>query len=78
MDIHDMRTLTRFNSCTTLVQPVYAPTESNNNNESNCLIAMQMTPRFTQPYLQMSTAPLTPSANALMKITVGCAKTFFS
>ncbi len=30
------------------------------------------------PYLQMTIAPLTPSANALMKLTVGCAKTFFS
>ncbi len=28
--------------------------------------------------LQMTIAPLTPSANALMKLTVGCAKTFFS
>ncbi len=26
----------------------------------------------------MTIAPLTPSANALMKLTVGCAKTFFS
>ncbi len=26
----------------------------------------------------MIIAPLTPSANALMKLTVGCAKTFFS
>ncbi len=36
-----------------------------------------MLPRFTQPYLQM-TAPLTLTANALMKLTVGCARTFFS
>ncbi len=27
-------------------------------------------------YLQMTIAPLTPSANALMKLSVGCAKTF--
>ncbi len=35
----------------------------------------------TQIYLALSPidiAPLTPSANALMKLTVGCAKTFFS
>ncbi len=38
---------------------------------------MQMTPRFTQPYLQMTRSPLTPSANALMKLTVGCAKSLF-
>ncbi len=35
---------------------------------------------YTQIYLALSPniAPLTPSANALMKLTVGCAKTFFS
>ncbi len=26
----------------------------------------------------MTTAPLTPSANALMKLTIGCAKTFIA
>ncbi len=29
-------------------------------------------------YLQTTIAPVTPSANALMKLTVGCARTFFS
>ncbi len=37
---------------------------------------MLIIPRFTKPYLQMTKAPLTPSANALMKLTVGCAKVF--
>ncbi len=32
--------------------------------------AMLMIPRFTQSYLQITIAPLTPSANALMKLTV--------
>ncbi len=35
MDIHDTQSPTRLNSCTALVQHVYAPSESNNEKEPN-------------------------------------------
>ncbi len=37
VDVHDMRSPTRLNSCTALVYTVYAPTKSDNEEEPNCL-----------------------------------------
>ncbi len=42
------------------------------------ITAMLMISRFTKTYLQMTIAPLTLSVKALMKLTFGCARTFFS
>ncbi len=49
MDIHDTQSPTRLNSCTALVQHVYAPSESNNEKEPNHSYADD-----TQVYLALS------------------------